>query len=566
MLYGPSFARAAVSAERLGINLASVQKAQESMVTNLDGTIDTIAQLNQLGANIDFGSLVTMAETQGPEATLRYLQSTIPPSLFQSASTRALISKLGIPLEDLLKRQGSVQESAADRIEQSFSEVAAPAGAVAQSLAKLNKDIKALEENKVMDILNGVVSVGKAIWGLFSAMIAFGAAVVQATLSLLGMSGGVGGAIIGLLTRLGGGALVAGGLYAGYKGITLGAETAARGRPAAGMAIATGAGAVGGLATGVGGAMLLGATIGSTVPIVGTILGATAGLIGAAILTNKKKKELEAQQRGLGESVRPKTPEAATKMDDGISRPGYGSRTLITPSKTYALNNNDNIIAYADDFDGTEVRPKGSIVDSVRSTAVDTAKTVAVNSAVRAAESAVGNVAGRMAINAVPIAGDVIAALLVAANELRSTSNLQAATTKALGYYAASAEAGLMAAGATAMTGPGALVAEAAVSAVAGEAFLRAYESANTRVNARAQITPKALLAAAGVTTEIAKNSIRAESRNIPVVNNSLEKSVMELIDTLNGATTTIQVGDTTRQVPRMSVARVGAYERFGRP
>jgi len=170
MLYGPAFARAAVSAERLGINLASVQRAQESMVTNLDGTIDTIAQLNQLGANIDFGSLVTMAETQGPEATLKYLQSTIPPSLFQSASTRALISKLGIPLEDLLKRQGSKQESAADRIEQAFSEVAAPAGAVATSLAKLNKDIKALEENKVMEILNGVVSVGKAIWNLVTAL------------------------------------------------------------------------------------------------------------------------------------------------------------------------------------------------------------------------------------------------------------------------------------------------------------------------------------------------------------------------------------------------------------
>jgi uncharacterized membrane protein/uncharacterized protein YfiM (DUF2279 family) len=192
MLYGPSFARAAVSAERLGINLASVQKAQESMVTNLDGTIDTIAQLNQLGANIDFGSLVTMAETQGPEATLKYLQSTIPPSLFQSASTRALISKLGIPLEDLLKRQGSKQESAADRIEQAFSEVAAPAGAVAKSLANLNKDIMALEENKVMAIMNGVVSVGRAIWGLFSAMIAFGAAVVKATFSLLGMSGAKG--------------------------------------------------------------------------------------------------------------------------------------------------------------------------------------------------------------------------------------------------------------------------------------------------------------------------------------------------------------------------------------
>lgn len=36
--------------------------------------------------------------------------------------------------------------------------------------------------------------------------------------------------------------------------------------------------------------------------------------------------------------------------DDVISRPGYGNRTLVTPQKTVALNNNDNVVAYADDM------------------------------------------------------------------------------------------------------------------------------------------------------------------------------------------------------------------------
>jgi len=80
MLYGPKFAKAAVEAEKLGINLAQVQSAQESMVTNLDGTLDTLNQVNQLGAQIDFGTLMRLNEFEGPEATLKYLQSTIPPS------------------------------------------------------------------------------------------------------------------------------------------------------------------------------------------------------------------------------------------------------------------------------------------------------------------------------------------------------------------------------------------------------------------------------------------------------------------------------------------------------
>ena len=40
----------------------------------------------------------------------------------------------------------------------------------------------------------------------------------------------------------------------------------------------------------------------------------------------------------------------AKKGDDVVSRAGYGERTLVTPSGPIALNNNDNVIAYADDM------------------------------------------------------------------------------------------------------------------------------------------------------------------------------------------------------------------------
>lgn len=217
MLYGPQFAKAARDAERLGISLATVQKAQESLVTNLDGTIDTVAQINQLGGQVDFGTLTTLAETQGPEATLRYLQSTLPPNLFQSASTRALISKLGIPLEDLLKRQGSVQETAANQIEKAMTEQATQASRAATNLAAMNKQIKAVDNAKLMELMNAAVGVVNAFKNLVDSILDLGLAAFAASMSLyrIAFGGGKGGAA----AKGGKGATAAGGAAAGASAV-----------------------------------------------------------------------------------------------------------------------------------------------------------------------------------------------------------------------------------------------------------------------------------------------------------------------------------------------------------
>jgi len=52
--------------------------------------------------------------------------------------------------------------------------------------------------------------------------------------------------------------------------------------------------------------------------------------------------------------------------DDVISRPGYGERTLVTPQGPIALNNEDNVIAYADDMisreaEGITLLSKGAL-------------------------------------------------------------------------------------------------------------------------------------------------------------------------------------------------------------
>lgn len=93
-----------------------------------------------------------------------------------------------------------------------------------------------------------------------------------------------------------------------------------------------------------------------------------AGILGAP-LTGGASLALVAGATALGGGYGAyKTNELAkqTKGDDVVSMPGYGKRTLVTPSGAIALNDKDKIIAYADDFAGNMKLPYGSIMDKFK--------------------------------------------------------------------------------------------------------------------------------------------------------------------------------------------------------
>ncbi len=303
LLYGPKFAKAAVDAEKLGISLASVQAAQEGLVTNLDGTIDTVAQLNQLGAQVDFGTLVRVAEQEGPDALMAYARATIPANLLQSTSTRALFKQLGISAEDFLKAGGQ-QKSAAESIEEQMTEAAKKTNNFGATLVAIG--------TRAFSLLTTTFG-GVAIAG-FAAAKALLAVARSGGLSSLGRS-------MGFVSPMGGLGRV-GAMYraTGMLG-TLGA---------AGVGIGGGAmlgNALGGTTTG--------STIGS---LIGTGLGAFFGPAGMMV------------GGALGGAV----GGYLTKANDMFSA-GYGKRMLVTPTGAFAMNNADDIIA------GTNLFPKGSL-------------------------------------------------------------------------------------------------------------------------------------------------------------------------------------------------------------
>ena len=311
LLYGPKFAKAAVDAEKLGISLAGVQAAQEGLVTNLDGTIDTVAQLNQLGAQVDFGRLIQVAETEGPDALLAYARATIPANLLQSTSTRALFKQLGISAEDFLKAGGQ-QKSAAESIEDQMTQAANKTNNFGATLLTIGSRAKEL-------LIGSFGAV--AVAGYFAAASLMKVGFSGLIKSVAGAAGGLSSLSLLLLPLAG--------IIGGILGISSGRSLVEQGQVGRGLV----RGALGGAA--------LGAGIGAFIPggaIVGALIGAGVGLVGAG---------------------------TATPANDMYSA-GYGSRVLVTPKGAFALNNADDIIAGTNLFPKDTLQMGGSNSDLVR--------------------------------------------------------------------------------------------------------------------------------------------------------------------------------------------------------
>lgn len=309
LVFGNSFAKAAADADKLGISLAAVQAQQESYVTNLDGAIDTIQQLNQIGATLDFGTLTRLQETGTPEDVLRYINAETQAINLNLSSVRALTKGIANP-EDLLKLRGK-SATAADSIEAQMTERAKAETALGKVATFLTRDFNIVKDT---------------IWGLAYSASAAAAALIK--LAFTANSSGGGGLGVKGLNAIGTGLLgqtlgVGAGLTGGYfggksLGTAMGATPEAAGNGALiGSGLATLAALI--LAPETGGLSL-------------ALLGAAGGLAGGGFA-------------GF----------ASQKGDDVISSAGYGDRQLVTPTGTIALNNNDTVMA------GTNILSKGAL-------------------------------------------------------------------------------------------------------------------------------------------------------------------------------------------------------------
>ena len=315
LLFGNSFAKAAADAERLGISLAGVQRGQESYVTNLDGAIDTIAQLNQMGAQVDFGTLTQLAEFGTPEEVAKYIAATVPADMMNSASMRSLFGQLmpGMDAETLLRMAKT--GSALDEMEGKITDEAKGTKAATEATAALTQASK---------ILSGTFS------GLISATVVATMALYKFATSAVTSS-----MLTSTAGKVGGGLTALTGAGLGIGGAMVGRSMVEEGNTTGGILTGVGAGALGAALLGIG---LAPFTAGTSLALTGTTI---AGMIAAGGLAGGGYAAM-----GMGKP---------TPAEDMISRPGYGARTLVTPTGNYALNNEDTVMA------GTQLFDKGSL-------------------------------------------------------------------------------------------------------------------------------------------------------------------------------------------------------------
>lgn len=336
-LFGDSFAKSAVRAEQLGISLQAVTSAARANVMNVEGMMDTVNQLNALGANIDFTELLRLQEfegTQAPEKILEYLKSATPTGQFSISSFAGIFEGLGFKMEDVMKVGGG--EAGKPTMETILADLQ-------KSLSKRQEPIETREPPGFWQRLGTFWEVFKesspwlssVVGAISSLILAMGALKIALYASSLGGGGGGGTPGVGMMKRLGGGLLVTAGIATVAKGVDWGADAVAKGgtaNAAKGAGIGLGVGAVGGAAAGVGAAMLSGAAIGSAFPVVGTLIGAAVGLGGALILGYRRKKQLEEQQRRDAEMAAAAAGATPTTALAATAPPGTVPETTGAPA------------------------------------------------------------------------------------------------------------------------------------------------------------------------------------------------------------------------------------------
>jgi hypothetical protein len=351
--FAASFARAAADAKKIGIDLGKISQVGDNIIDDFEGFLESQASLGAMGFGFDSNRLAQIAATGDDAALFNELRS-------QLANTGKDITKLSRPDRLELEKGLGISISELQRL-------AGPTvGSGEKTVEQLTSEGNSLL-SKIFNVLEGLGGILKIISTAIAGTIALSTAATAINTGILAGVGLGGIAVsLGLIAASVGTILTIIQLWKfGQKLSKEGDEAIKRGETAKGvidksggrMFQVAGVGMIpGALMIGAGGLMsLTGIGAAGGVPL------ATAGV--AALKAGAIVGGLSGAAVGAGEGIY-----AATKKgDDVISQPGYGKRSLITPSGVIALNNKDNIVAYADDLvSGTTKLPFGAIASNFR--------------------------------------------------------------------------------------------------------------------------------------------------------------------------------------------------------
>ena len=338
--FAQSFIRAAIEAKKIGVDLAKVSQFGDSVINNFEGFLEGQAELAAMGFNFDSSRLAQLAESNDTGALFEELKSELAAqgknlTTLRRSEQLALSNAFGMGIEEF-------QRMAASGGKTPMGDTKSPEQLQVEANGSLASIVVGMDLlSTVLGNFLGLIALSSAITAGATTLMA--AAISPMAAALLGLAGAVVGIVAALAALAAAIAFWKSGskdveegkrkIAAGEKG---GADQLIKGRAKQGASLAGGI---------VAGALLIGSGVG--IPAGLAVIGASVaagGLVGA----------------GIGENEA-----AVPKGNDVISQSGYGARSLVTPSEVIALNNKDNIIAYADDLDGTKKLPYGYIANTL---------------------------------------------------------------------------------------------------------------------------------------------------------------------------------------------------------
>jgi hypothetical protein len=328
--YAGALFRAAADAKKIGVNLGDVEKFANNLVGDFEGSLEKFAEVTAMGVELDVNQLAAASATGNPEDMINELKK----QFTQSGITGEELQN-SRQLRLALTQATGMTESAILRL--------AGQGGKPEEKSMTQQQLDAAKDTNTL--LGKLLESGGAIGGIIAKGVTAGlyiantSALFANTAALISNLGGTGA----LLKTMGSGTLgkMVPGAAAGLVGTGVGtAETAAT--------------------CGNVNNALIGGTIGTVVSTAAIALAPET--FGTSLLLPL-----------LAPLVTSLIGGRVGKGDDILSSAGYGARSLVTPTGTVALNNNDTVMA------GTKLMSPGALTAPASTSTAPVVNTVNVD-------------------------------------------------------------------------------------------------------------------------------------------------------------------------------------------
>lgn len=363
-----SFAKAASDAKKIGVDLSKVDQIGDNIIGNFEGFLESQAELGAMGFGFDTSRLAELSESSDTGALFAELRSELSNTgkditKLRRSEQLALSQAFGMSMEEFQRMAGITAGSGELTEEQkqtsALTTIVNRLEAIAAGPLKIIAGVIAGVHSYLLTAIaaNTATVAGKSLFSPIHSMMnkmpssgAMGSMVLRNTLmaGALGIGGSAMGALGDHLTNTGHKTM--GGIASTLGSIGQFAAMGSLVGGPVGTAVGAVVGAIYGVVTNFDAWKDMIANAASLMKtVVGKLINVFVSVGKAMWSVSLPGIIISLFKNGIGGTIS-NIKSSFGMGDDVISKGGYGERVLLTENKAIALNNDDNVVAYADDL------------------------------------------------------------------------------------------------------------------------------------------------------------------------------------------------------------------------